>query len=67
MASLVDIYAKLRTLCRDAGGQAAWSKKAGVSPAYISEVLNGRKPLGPKILAAVGYRAVTTYERDGDE
>jgi hypothetical protein len=67
MASLVDIYAKLRTLCRDAGGQAAWGKKAGVSPAYISDVLNGRKPPGPKILAAVGYRAVTIYERDGNE
>ena len=67
MASLVDIYTGIRRLCREAGGQSAWGKRSGISPSYISDVLHGRKPPGPKILAAVGYRAVTIYERDGNE
>jgi len=42
-------------------GQAAWARTHGVSPAYVNDVLNGRRDPGPKILAAIGFEKVVTY------
>lgn len=67
MATLFDIYAEMRKMGRDAGSQRAWAAKHDVSPQYISDVLNGRKPPGPKILKPLGYRAITVYERIVEE
>lgn len=63
MASLLDIYAEIRKSCADAGGQTAWAKAHGVSVGYVNDVLNGRTDPGPKILSALGYRRVITYQR----
>ena len=63
MASLLDLYAKIRNSCSEAGGQTAWAFAHGISPQYVSDVLNGRTDPGPKILAALKYRRVITYER----
>jgi len=41
--------------------QAAWAKTINASPAYVSDVLNGRREPGPKILEAVGFHKVTAY------
>jgi DNA-binding transcriptional regulator YdaS (Cro superfamily) len=40
-------------------GQAAIS--LGVSHAYLSQVITGKRPIGPKLLKGMGIEAVTTY------
>lgn len=60
--SLSVVYAELRSACAAAGGQAAWAKKAGISPQYVSDVVNGRKDPGPGMLAALGLRKRVIYE-----
>jgi DNA-binding transcriptional regulator YdaS (Cro superfamily) len=53
--------------CYSAGSQAAWAKKHGMSPAYVSAVLRKVRPPGEKLLLALGLervtRTVTTYRR----
>ena len=51
----------LRRACRDAGGQAAWARRYRVSSPYITDILYGRRSPGPKVLRALGLRAVITY------
>ena len=63
MASLSEIYAELRIACRAAGSQQAWAEAHGISPQYVSDVLNARRDPGDKILAALGYVRVVTYEK----
>lgn len=39
----------------------------GISPQHLSNVLNGRKIPGPKVLRALGYRRVMVYIQLPDE
>ena len=61
MNTLLDVFVQMRAACKAAGGQAAWSERHGISPAYVSDVLNSRREPGPKILAALGLRKVVRY------
>ncbi len=57
----LDVCARLRRACRDAGGQKAWAQKNGVSPAYVSDVMNSRCEPGDAILKALNLRRVIRY------
>lgn len=57
----LDVCARLRAACRAAGGQQAWAQQNGVSPAYVSDVLNARRDPGDSILTALGLRKVVRY------
>jgi DNA-binding transcriptional regulator YdaS (Cro superfamily) len=61
--TLHQVLALLRRECDKAGGQAAWAKAAGVSPAYVSDVLQGRREPGEGILRPLGVEKVVTYRR----
>ena len=39
------------------------AQAAGVSPGFVSAVLNGRKRPGPKLLAYLGLEAYEAYRR----
>jgi hypothetical protein len=39
-----------------AGGQRAWAARHGLSQAYVGKVINGRRPPGVRLLAALGLR-----------
>ena len=52
----------LRERCGVEGGQATWAFMHGVSPAYVSDVLNKRREPGPALLHALGVRKIVTYE-----
>ena len=39
----------------------AVAKEAGVSIVYISEILSGRRPLGPKVAEFLGYERKVIY------
>lgn len=49
--------------CADAGSQHAWAKAHGLSPAYVGDVLSGRRDLGDRILAQMGYERLVMYRR----
>ncbi len=57
-----ELIAMLRDACAQAGGQKTWAVKHGVSPAYLSDVINGLRAPAAKILAAIGVRRVVTYK-----
>ncbi len=50
----LEVVAELRRSCTRAGSQQSWAKAHGVSPAYVSDVLTGRRDPGGKILAPLG-------------
>jgi len=58
-----DVQDYLREECRKAGGQNVWAMGHKVSPAYVNDVLSGRRGPGASILRALKLRRVVTYER----
>lgn len=46
-----------------AGSQKAFAKQAGISEQYLSDVLNGRRDIGDKILKWFGLERVVFYRR----
>lgn len=57
------VVALLRRQCGAEGGQAAWAKAHGVSPAYVNDTLQRRRDPGGAILRALGLVRVVTYKR----
>jgi len=49
------------------GGQKAAAKRLGVSAQHLCDVFHGRRALSAKLLAGLGYRRVTMYERVGTD
>lgn len=43
------------------GNQSAWAKANKISPAYVSDVIAGRREPGKKILSALGLERVVSY------
>jgi hypothetical protein len=54
----------LENACKKAGGQRAWGRQHGISPAYICETLAERREVGEKILKALGYKSTVFYQKD---
>jgi len=61
--TLQQVVALLRRECKKAGSQAAWAQAHGVTGAYVSDVLQGRRGPGAGILAPLGLEKVETYRR----
>jgi len=57
-----DVIAQLTEACQKAGSQKDWADAAGVSAAYVSDVLKRKRAPGLSILLALGLRRVTVYE-----
>lgn len=53
----------------DAQSQAAVAAELGITQGYLSDILNGNRALGPKILKALGFKKVVVFEpiRKSDE
>jgi transcriptional regulator with XRE-family HTH domain len=50
---------------KDAEGFKTWkdlAKAMGVTPAYMSDLINGRRDPGPRILRQLSFRKVVQYE-----
>jgi hypothetical protein len=56
------VVALLESECAKTGSQAAWARKNHVSPAYLSDVLTGRREPGGKLLGALGLERFVSYE-----
>jgi Helix-turn-helix len=57
------LIAKLKQLVEKAGSQAALAKELGVSPSYLSDVLNGLRQPGISLLAPLGLESITEYRK----
>ena len=55
------VHARLMAACWELGGQKFFAEKHGISPAYVSDVLNARRDPGDAILTALGLRKVIHY------
>jgi len=58
-----DPVAELRAACAASGSQKAWAAQAGVSQAYVNDVIRGRREPGDSILGPLGIERVITYRR----
>jgi transcriptional regulator with XRE-family HTH domain len=54
---------QIEFIVRHHGTQQAAAKALGVSGVYLSDVRRGRREIGQKLLAALGYRRVVMYAR----
>lgn len=56
---------EVRDILRKAidGNASAWARPLGISQAYVSDVLAGRREPGDKILQALKLEKVVTYRR----
>ena len=62
MISTDEMRQVLREACEVAGSQSAWAKANGLSSAYVSDVLAGRREPGKSIAQVFGYEPVTMYK-----
>lgn len=54
----LEVFATINQAIDAAGGQAAFARSLGVSPQYVSAVLNAKRPASDDMLAAVGLKRV---------
>lgn len=59
--TLAEVFGAIRKACRAAGSQSAWAASIGISPQYLSDVINCRREPGKAILSALGLRRVVAY------
>ena len=52
---------QLRQWAKQRGSQRILAKELGVSEAYLSDVINGRRDSGRKLLKALGLERVVDY------
>ena len=63
-----DIIARIKQIMWDKRlTQKAMAKELGVSEAYFSDVMNGRRGMGTKILQALGYGLMPFYRKERRE
>lgn len=55
-----EVRQMLRDACAKLGSQGAWAERHNMTPAYVSDVLAGKRTFGPKILKALKLEAVRT-------
>ena len=57
-----ELRSLLRAAIKAAGSQKAFADLCGVTPPYLTDILKGRRTVGPKILKQLGYRRTHGYE-----
>lgn len=68
--TLLDVTEVRELLAKDVAqfdSQGLWCVKNQVSTAYLSDVLNGRREPGKKILEVLGMEAITVYRKKSKE
>lgn len=55
----MDVKEALKSVAKPT--QAEWARTHGISAAYVSDVIQGRREPGEKILKALGLEKVVTY------
>ncbi|WP_375275579.1 helix-turn-helix domain-containing protein [Methylorubrum thiocyanatum] len=56
-----DVRARLSTAIREAGSQKLFAARAGVSAAYVNDIIHGRRAPGERVLAAIAVQRVERF------
>jgi DNA-binding transcriptional regulator YdaS (Cro superfamily) len=56
-----DVVSRLRAAIVEAGGQRAFARRHGFTPAYVNDMLRGRRAVAEKVLDALGIERVTIH------
>ena len=56
-----DVYGRIRRAISLAGSQKAFAEGLGVTPAFVNQVLNAKRPVPDAMLRRVGLKRVTRY------
>ncbi len=64
MFTEAEIRESLHVAANLAGGVRRFAAEIGVSPSYVSDVLNGRRAPGPPFLKRLGMRKVVLYKKE---
>ena len=59
----IDVFLEIRRACAAAGGQKAWASAHGIAPQHLNDVLNCRREISDRVLAALGLVRVERYAR----
>ncbi len=54
----------LKGVCHAEGSQYQWATKHKLSPAYVSDVIKGRRLPGPSLLKALKLERVVLYRKE---
>lgn len=60
---MIDIHAELMKAVERAGNQSLLAEKLGVSRVYVSDMVNRRRSISPKIAQALGFELTVEYRR----
>lgn len=58
-----EVIERLRVACQNAGGQKAFAQLHNFTPAYVSDVLRGKRSPADRILAAIGLERIVIYQK----
>ena len=66
--SIIDetqIRGLIRDRCKSVGSQSTFAAQVGVSPAYLSDMLVGKRGVSDTIAAALGYEKFVAFRKRG--
>ncbi len=58
-----DLLNILLSECAELGSQKAWAEKHGLSPAYVSDIIHGRREISDKVAQLLGYSRQVSFKR----
>ena len=61
MLIVADVRCRLAQACEDESSQYQWATKHKLSPAYVSDVLRGKRDPGDGILKALKLKKIIRY------
>ena len=61
LITLEEVRDDLRFMANDMSTHAALAKKIGISPAYLCDILEGRRNPGPKVLRFMKLKKIVGY------
>jgi hypothetical protein len=61
-----DLIKILKTEIKQAVSLRKWAAAHDLSPSFVADVLSGRRNVTDRLAAALGFRAVKTWERNGN-
>lgn len=58
-----DILQAMRTACAKAPSQAQWARSIGMTPSFVNDILNQRRPVNAAAANAVGFCKRVTFHQ----
>lgn len=58
----IDVFRLLRAAVKQAGSQRAFCEMHAMSVSFLSDMINGRRPISPLTLSILGVREVRYFE-----